>query len=122
MKWFKNLKTSVKIMSGFAIISIIMAAMGWYSKHVISEVAGNTKNVYERQLLPITTLADIRRLILEVRGNTYKILLEDDARKIKDQQDRIGQLQAQIKEKEDEFAHTIADEGVRQAFNKYQAT
>jgi methyl-accepting chemotaxis protein len=121
MKWFKNLKTSVKIMSGFAIISIIMAAMGWYSKRVISEVADNTKNVYQRQLLPVTILADIRRIVLEVRGNTYKILLEENPAKIKAQQESIAKFQAQIKEKEDEFAQTIADEKVRQAFNKYQA-
>lgn len=52
MKWFRNLKTSVKLMSGFALVGVIMGLMGWLGIRNMSVVNANVEGLYQEQLLP----------------------------------------------------------------------
>ncbi|MFD0714233.1 methyl-accepting chemotaxis protein [Paenibacillus sp. GCM10027626] len=58
MNWYRNLKTSVKLISAFIVIAIIVALVGIYSIINLSMVDNLNSNMYNNNLLSIQRLAD----------------------------------------------------------------
>lgn len=57
MKWFLNLKTSVKLISAFAAVALILAAVGVYALSNLSMLNGNVKETYENNLVSVRDLS-----------------------------------------------------------------
>ncbi|GAA3405761.1 methyl-accepting chemotaxis protein [Paenibacillus hodogayensis] len=57
MKWFLNLKTSVKLISAFVTVAFILAAVGIYSISNLSMLNGNVKEVYTNNLVSVRDLS-----------------------------------------------------------------
>jgi len=60
MQWFRDLSTSVKLMSGFALVGVLLGVMGWVALGNLGAMNANTENIYELQLLPSLQLARMR--------------------------------------------------------------
>ncbi|HKI35700.1 MAG TPA: MCP four helix bundle domain-containing protein [Gemmataceae bacterium] len=63
MKWFKPLRTSVKLMSGFALAGLLMGVIGWLGISSLERVNENVETLHESQMLPSLQLADTRMLM-----------------------------------------------------------
>lgn len=57
MKWFNNLKVSVKIISSFLVISFILAAVGIYSIQSLHTVENNMEQMYGNNLISVRDLS-----------------------------------------------------------------
>ncbi|TMV50905.1 methyl-accepting chemotaxis protein [Paenibacillus mesophilus] len=57
MKWFLNLRTSVKLISAFAAVALILAAVGVYALSNLSMLNGNVKETYENNLVSVRDLS-----------------------------------------------------------------
>ncbi len=53
MKWFMNLRISVKLISAFIIISILMAGVGVYGLSNLNNLNVTLKKMYQDQLIPV---------------------------------------------------------------------
>ncbi|MHA7965893.1 methyl-accepting chemotaxis protein [Paenibacillus sp. CAU 1782] len=53
MKWFMNLRISVKLISAFIIISILMAGVGVYGLANLNSLNVTLKKMYQDQLIPV---------------------------------------------------------------------
>jgi methyl-accepting chemotaxis protein len=49
MNWFKNLKITKKIMSGFILIASISGAIGAFSVYEIHRISDETETMYTRK-------------------------------------------------------------------------
>src|SRR5574337_651446 len=91
MQWFRNLKTMIKLMLGFALVSAIMAGIGYLGIRNMGSINTGVGEVYEQQLLPIKTLAEARGQIQQIRAGILQHGIERNVAK-------MDKLAAQIRE------------------------
>ncbi len=118
--WFKNLPTAVKLMTGFAFVSLIMGVMGWLGISNMGRVNANTENVYSVQLLPMKELCDMRGLLHQIRRHSYSTLVLTDPGEIKADITQVRELDKQLAERIEKFIPAIQVEEVRTAFNQFK--
>jgi len=53
MKWYRNLKMSLKLIIGFLVVAIIAGTIGIVGIISLSRVSDNSKNIYEYVAEPI---------------------------------------------------------------------
>lgn len=75
LKWFKNLKTSTKLISTFLVISILLGAVGIYSLINLSKVDKMIGFMYEERVVPISNIGraetDYQRLRVQIRDMVF---------------------------------------------------
>ena len=78
MRWFKNLPTTAKLLTGFIIVNVIMVVIGWNGISNMGTINDNIENVYDVQLLPIKALCDMRGILHQIRRHSYSTLVLTD--------------------------------------------
>ncbi|TXK71790.1 methyl-accepting chemotaxis protein [Paenibacillus sp. N3.4] len=73
MKWFYNLKTSIKLIASFSVISILLAFVGIYGLSNMSKVNDSLANMYNNNLLPANMLSEVQILYQRMRINLRDI-------------------------------------------------
>ncbi|WP_438348541.1 methyl-accepting chemotaxis protein [Paenibacillus sp. FA6] len=63
MKWFYNLKTTVKLVSAFVIVSIILGAVGLYGISNLGKMDESISDMYDNRLTPISDLSAVNELL-----------------------------------------------------------
>ncbi|WP_419881010.1 methyl-accepting chemotaxis protein [Peribacillus sp. B-H-3] len=92
MKWFINLKTSVKLISSFVLMSIILGAVGIYGLTNLSKSNENLNFMYKEQVIPISKLGSTETAYQRIRVNIRDLVMV-----------------AKTPEKKDEFQKTIRE-------------
>jgi methyl-accepting chemotaxis protein len=72
MTWFRNLGVSVKILTGFGLMAVVLVAIGWVSLHNLGVLNDNVKMLYEDEMQPSLEVADLRALLWELRSNIHE--------------------------------------------------
>ncbi|SFL85218.1 methyl-accepting chemotaxis protein [Paenibacillus sp. 1_12] len=99
MKWFNNLKTSVKLISGFGMVAMIVAVVGMYAISNLSMMDGNINEMYNNNLTSIQRLSSGLNSYQNIRVATRDISLSNNsAGELKLQ----GDIEGYIKELQDE--------------------
>lgn len=70
MKWFMNMKTTVKLITAFVIVSAILCAVGFYGISNLSKMNESIVDMYNNRLSPIAYLGKMNELVLQNRINT----------------------------------------------------
>ena len=78
MTWFKNLKVSVKLISGFALMAVLLGGVGWLGISSLGTANENIENIYTTQMLPALDLTTIRNNFYVQRGNMWRALADND--------------------------------------------
>ena len=78
MKWYRNLKIGVKIVSGFLIIALIVAAVGVFGLISLETVNTKTDKMYTENTMAIEKLSQIAQLYQRTRVIVRDIILIDD--------------------------------------------
>ncbi|MBI3410436.1 MAG: MCP four helix bundle domain-containing protein [Planctomycetes bacterium] len=120
MTWFKNLKTSVKLFSAFAVMAALVGIVGWFGIRSLASVNENLENVYEVQLLPCLDLTTMRGNMHKQRGNVWRALSEKDKKEIETTLEENQKLVREMTQLKDRFEPTIHAESVRVAFNRFK--
>jgi hypothetical protein len=71
MRWFRDLSTFVKLMTGFGLLGLITAATGWLAIHQLGALQGNADRLYQDQLTALVALSDIQDDIQRLRQDSY---------------------------------------------------
>ncbi|WP_188993134.1 methyl-accepting chemotaxis protein [Paenibacillus nasutitermitis] len=78
MKWFYNLKTSVKLILAFLIIACILAFVGIYGLNNLNKFNSNLKEMYNDNLVPVTYLLESKSDVNEIRKLAREFYIERD--------------------------------------------
>lgn len=92
MKWFMNLKTSVKLISAFGIVAVIVGVVGLYAISNLSMMNGNISEMYTNNLTSIQRLSAGLNSYQNMRVATRDILLNDTSAGNKLQSDIEGYM------------------------------
>jgi methyl-accepting chemotaxis protein len=74
MTWFRNLGVSVKILTGFGLMTVVLVVIGWVGVHNLGVLNDNVTALYEDEMQPSLGVADLRALLWELRSNTWHLL------------------------------------------------
>jgi methyl-accepting chemotaxis protein len=69
MKWYYNLRTAVKLISAFVLVSIIVGFVGIYGLSNLSDMNRSIVDMYDNRLTPIADLGKANELFLTNRIN-----------------------------------------------------
>lgn len=78
MRWFYNLKISVKLIVSFVIVAIISGVVGVIGISNITKINNNDTILYENMTVPLSEVADMARWFQRARVNARDLILYDD--------------------------------------------
>lgn len=107
LKWFKNLRTSVKLISTFAVMSLVLGAVGIYGLINLGTMKEDINFMYYERVLPISDMGraetDYQRLRVQIRDMAFTL-------PTKEQKDATNEVRLQ----------TIKD--IKSSIEKYEET
>jgi methyl-accepting chemotaxis protein len=97
MKLLNNLRTRIKLVTGFVVVAIISLLIAYVGYANMNNINANIVRMYADSLLPITHLQGINQGLYTIRGDVYKALLitsqeTDTLATIQKQMDAVDEL------------------------------
>jgi len=96
MKWFMNLRTSVKLTSAFLIIAVLLSFVGLFGVSTMGKLNGSLDTMYEDNLVPVQELLEAQSKYMEMRTNIREMLISDTAEEKRQLADRSRELKSGI--------------------------
>lgn len=96
MKWLLNWRTSVKLVSAFVFVAIIVGFVGFYGLFNLGKMNTALEDMYHVRLLPVNDTSDMQIVYQRMRVNLMNILIAETA-----------QEKQQFKSVVDEYAATF---------------
>ena len=122
MQWYKDLKISVKLLTGFIMIAFITGIVGFIGIRNIKTIDENDTVLYNNMTVPISYSADMAKDFQRVRVRMRNMILENDIGKINAQYDEIKGLVEELNVLSAKFEETILSDEMRRAYDDYMGT
>ncbi len=119
MNWFKNLKISVKLITGFIIVALISGLVGGIGIYNIISLDNSDTELYEKMTVPISEMSKIATAFQRVRVDTRDIILANNSQEISVQVQSIQERRKEIDEAAKEFEKSILSQEVRDAYDEF---
>src|SRR5690242_19883335 len=116
MTWFRNLTVSVKILTGFGLMAVVLVVISGVGVYDLGVLNDNVKLLYEDEMQPSLDVADFRALLWELRSNTWQLLgltNQDQAKAILDEG---YELHRALRKQEEALLPRIHNEDLRRKF------
>ncbi|NTW05838.1 MAG: HAMP domain-containing protein, partial [Peptococcaceae bacterium] len=112
MKWFSNMKISVKLISGFALIAFIAGAIGIFGVINIKKIDSLDTKLYVNMTEPLGQLVTMTDAYKSIRSRARDVLLSVNVAEISTHEVRINERSVEFDKAIEAFAKTIqTDEG-----------
>jgi methyl-accepting chemotaxis protein len=98
MNWFKDVKVGHKLIGGFAVVSVLMAILGFVGMSNTRNFSREFAALYADELVPAVRLADVVENLSSLRTSAYQIILARDGQERAGIQDADRQRLAAIDE------------------------
>ncbi|MCL6456940.1 MAG: methyl-accepting chemotaxis protein [Gorillibacterium sp.] len=122
MKWFYNLKTSVKLISTFLIVSVIMTFVGVYSLNNLGKLNDALDNMYANNLIPVQSVLQSQASYTRMRILPRNLYLGDgDDAQIQKQITTYEEEKKKVDEAMADFKKTVLSEQSQQALAPFAA-
>ncbi len=120
MTWFKNLKVSVKLIAGFALMALLLGGVGWLGISSLGTANENIENIYTIQMLPAQDLAIIQDNMNRQRGNMWRALAENDKKVTQTMLDENEKLVHENAEYADKVERSLRSDKVKAVFKSFK--
>ncbi|MCD9024538.1 methyl-accepting chemotaxis protein [Cohnella silvisoli] len=119
MKWFYNLKTSVKLISSFLVIAAIMAFVGMYGLNNLGKLNNSLNDMYDNQLIAVKSLQQSQISFNEMRNSLRKLYMVDDKQVIADTKAKYKEQITIINESMNTFRKTNLSDNSKQSLQPF---
>ncbi len=119
MKWFINLKLSVKLLTAFAVIALISGVIGYIGIVNITTISSKDAELYNDNTLSIDKLRDIQQRFNFARAEVVKMVLANDSSVIQGYIDDIKSQSATVSQSLDFCVKRINNDAEKQAYQNY---
>ncbi len=120
MKWFYDLKLSVKLLSGFSFVALITAFVGYMGITELNNIAQKDTLLYENMMIPASEAGDIAVFFQRIRVNTRDIVIANDSKDHQKFKDNITAYRDSISKIGDKFEKKILSDKMRNLFNEFK--
>ncbi len=106
MKWFNNIKISVKILLGFLIVAFIAGVIGVQGILNINKISNLDTKLYEKMTVPLGDMIDLSDSFNTIRINVRDILLEENLSNIQQYNNKIKDASSEFDSNIDKLVQT----------------
>ena len=110
MKWYKNLKISLKLILGFIMVAMIAGVVGTVGVINIQNVSKNDTYLYEKMTVPLGEMVVITESFQRMRVNVKDLLLADTTEQINELEQTIALRNEEFNTNLDSFEKTLISE------------
>jgi methyl-accepting chemotaxis protein len=118
---FSNLKLGTKLFGSFLIVLALMAGLGAYAIAQLREVNNSSVDLATNWMPSVRAILGVRSTTNHLRALEYKIILDEDAASIADDQKQIADQTATLAKYEEAYAKLVASPEERQAYEELKA-
>ncbi len=122
MKWFYNMKVSLKLILGFVLVAIIAGVVGIVGISSINTIAEDDAQMYENMTVPLSYMSRISTIFERVRIGSRDIVLLNEPDEIKAKEDAIAELRKEATVNQEEFEKRILSQEARNAYDQFVKT
>ncbi len=119
MKWFYNLKVSVKLLIGFCAVAIIAGIIGYEGISGLKSADESDTILYGQNTVPLSIVGKLSTAFQRQRTNVLEVIFATDAALKADQHKRIADRDAEIDELLLEYKKSIVNEEDEELFNAF---
>ncbi len=116
MKWFLNMKISVKLLSGFILVALLAGTIGLIGVVNIKTIDASDTELYENMTVPIMLMAEISTAFQRSRVNLRDMIIANDQKTIQDYITRIADRRAEIDKAAKDFEVLIISQKMKDEF------
>jgi methyl-accepting chemotaxis protein len=120
MQFFNNLKISTKLITGFVIVSLIAAMIGFIGILKIREIDAADTKLYEKMAVPLGEIGALATSFQRMRCNLLEMLVAETPEKLNDQRKRADDRDKEIDELMAKFKTTILTEAGHKMFKEFE--
>jgi len=120
MRWFYNLKISVKLIVSFIIVAIISGVVGVIGISNITRINYNDTVLYENMTVPLSEVADMARWFQRARVNARDLILYDDPDDNREAYEEVQTYLNNVDVNAESFEKTIIQEEVLEYFQMFE--
>lgn len=121
MKWFSNLKTSVKLISCFILVALVSAIVGFISLTNINKLEQYDTILYNNATVPLSEVGEMNALYQQSQMYVRDMILENNTDKINLAYANIQQNISAIKNIMNSFKSKIARDEVQSLFEEFSS-
>ncbi len=122
MQWYKDLKISVKLLTGFIMVALITGVVGFVGIRNIKVIDNNDTLLYTNMTVPISYSADMAKDFQRIRVRLRNVILENDIEKINTQYKEIEGLVEELNVLSDKFEETVTSDEMRRAYDDFMGS
>ncbi|UVI31253.1 methyl-accepting chemotaxis protein [Paenibacillus spongiae] len=119
MSWFYNLKTSVKLVASFLILSMVMIFVGLYGMSNLKNLNNNLTDMYDNNLLPVSYLIQTNADLNEMRVIIRDLYIHKNPEKRAANVESYKNVKNKIEQQMDKFNNTVLSDNSKQAMQAY---
>jgi methyl-accepting chemotaxis protein len=118
-KWFYDMKITAKISSSFILVGVIVVMVGFMGITSLKSMSKSDTVLFENVTVPLAQIGDISTAFQRMRVNSLVMITANDAETIKDNVDKINELQAEIDSLANEFEERIVSDEMKVTFREF---
>jgi methyl-accepting chemotaxis protein len=107
MNWFENRNISTKLMTGFSVLAVMIAVVGYQGLRSMEEINQHLDIVYEKHALGLNHLKEASELSVKIVRDIRNALLADDQAGVEKQIANIRQHREQFRENFSKYQETL---------------
>ncbi len=120
MNWFYNLKVSAKLLTGFVLVALIAAFIGYQGITSLKSADESDTALFERNVLPLGVVGDISTNFQRERVNILELIYSVDQKEFGDNLEKIEARRKEIDKLVPELEGMITAEEVLQKIKTYK--
>lgn len=113
MKWYKNLKLSVKLIIGFVLVAIVSVVVGVIGLTNINRLSASSALLYKENTLSVGYLGRASTDFQRLRYNSLKLTTAETIEEIEDQAATIQELNQSVDELLAKYEKTVSTDEAR---------
>jgi methyl-accepting chemotaxis protein len=119
MRWYSNLRISVKLLSAFVVVAIISGIIGTVGVVELRKMDAAGEKMYEKVTVPIGQLQDVSTAFQRIRVNTRDLILAENKAEEAKALANIKELRGVIDKNAGELEKTILTDEGRKLFETF---
>jgi methyl-accepting chemotaxis protein len=122
MKWFYNLKISAKLLSGFVLVAVIAAIVGWFGITEMKNIDADDTQLYETATVPLGQLEKIAVAFQKSRINMRDVVMATDVAVINENAKNIDEMNSIIADQLKGYEKTLITEDDKRVYGEFQSS
>ncbi len=96
MTWFKNLRTIVKLMTGFGLLAVLVGGVGYEGLSGMVAINDRLATLYQRDMMGLAAIKDVSAIMAQTGRELRNMLIFTDKGELERYRGKVDSLNQQL--------------------------